>query len=137
MSITLVSSAVFLSFWGFLVQPDANVGLYFLFIWLVLFCATSLGFLCSICVQIEFSGMIGILVVLVLTLFSTTLSGVNPVTSVVSYFSFISWASIAFYTTTVAKFEANLTPWMQNVYGFSPSLEGDENLVQLFAIVNF
>jgi ABC-type multidrug transport system ATPase subunit len=117
-----ISAAVFLSFWGFFVQPPANAGLYFLLIWLCLFSAHGLGFLVSICLRMELAGMLGVIVVLIFTLFNTTLSGQGGFQSFISYFSFINWASVALYTTSVAPFKATLTPWMFNVYGFSPSM---------------
>jgi ABC-type multidrug transport system ATPase subunit len=116
--ISSVSAAVFLSYWGFFVQPPANPGLYFLLFWICLFSAHGLGFLVSICMRMDLAGMMGILVVLIFTLFSTTLSGQGGFQSVISYFSFIGWASIALYTTSVLPLNAILTPWMSNVYGF-------------------
>jgi hypothetical protein len=118
--LSAVSAAVFLSFWGFFVQPPASTGLNFLFIWVCLFSAHGLGILVSICLRIELAGMIGIVVVLIFTLFSTTLAGQGGFQTVVSYFSFISWASVALYTTSVDPFNATLTPWMSNVYGYYP-----------------
>jgi hypothetical protein len=118
--LSAATSAVFLSFWGFLVQPPAAPGLYFLLIWVTLFSAQGLGFLASITARLDLAGMIGVLVVLIFTLFSTTLSGNGSFQSVISYFSFVGWSSVAFYTTSVQGFNAVLTPWMSNVYGFRP-----------------
>jgi hypothetical protein len=118
--LSAISSAIFLSFWGFLVQPPAAPGLYFLLIWITLFAAQGLGFLVSISVRLDLAGMLGILIVLIFTLFSTTLSGNGSFQSVISYFSFVGWSSVAFYTTSVQGFNAVLTPWMVNVYGFTP-----------------
>lgn len=118
--LSAASSAIFLSFYGFLVQPPAPPGLYFLLFWVTLFAAQGLGFLVSISVRLDLAGMLGILVVLIFTLFSTTLSGDGSFQSVISYFSFVGWSSVAFYTTSVQGFNAVLTPWMKNVYGFIP-----------------
>jgi hypothetical protein len=121
--ITCLSSAVFLSFWGYLVQPVVPAGLYFLFFWMCFFCGTSIGFLVSICLRLDLAGMMGILLVLFFTLLSKPIVGSGPVQNVVAYFSFVSWGSIAFYTMSVAPYNATLTPWMFNAYGFSPSIE--------------
>jgi hypothetical protein len=86
-----------------------------------LFSASSLGFLVSICLRLELAGMVGILIILVFTLFSATLAGNGTFPRVISYFSINNWGSVAFYTLSVEPFNAVLTPWMQNVYGFSPA----------------
>ncbi len=120
---TCITSAVFLSFWGLFVQPTAAPGLYYLFILVSLFSATSLGFLVSICLRVELAGMIGIVLILIFTLFSTTLSGVGPFQMVVSYFSINNWGSVTFYTMSVEPYNATRTTWMTNVYGFSPGMQ--------------
>ncbi len=86
-----------------------------------LFSASGLGFLVSICLRLELAGMVGILIILVFTLFSATLAGSGTFPRVISYFSINNWASVAFYTVSVEPFNAVLTPWMQNAYGFSPA----------------
>jgi hypothetical protein len=124
--VTAVSSGVFLAWWGWLAQPPAAAGLYFLLIWLVYFAVHGLGFLVSIALSLEMAGMIGILIVFILTLFSVTLNsfsgGQVGFQTIASYFSFISWSSQVFYVTSVAPFNATLTPWMQNAYAVNPNI---------------
>ena len=95
--ITAVSSGIFLSFWGWFTQPPGSAFIYFLFLWLVFFTSTSLGILCSVSLRLDLAGMIGILAVLVCTLFSTNLSGQGNFQQIVSFFSYINWSTVGFF----------------------------------------
>jgi hypothetical protein len=51
--VTAVASGIFLAFWGWLAQPPAAPGLYFLLIWLIYFATSGLGFVVSIALSLE------------------------------------------------------------------------------------
>ena len=125
--ITAVSSGIFLAWWGWLAQPVAAPGLYFLLFWLLYFCGTGIGFLVSILLRYDLAGMSGILIVLICSVFSKTVASAGGGQTVfqefVSYFSFLSWGGLAFYTMSVEPFNATQTTWMENAYRISPDIQ--------------
>jgi hypothetical protein len=125
--ITAVSSGIFRAWWGWLAQPVADPGLYFLLFWLLYFCGTGIGFLMSISLRYDLAGMSAILIVLICSVFSKSVAsaggGQTAFQEFVSYFSFLSWGGQAFYTLSVEPFNATKTTWMENAYRISPEIQ--------------